>query len=72
MAIMIPLACIYFYLEAAPSTGWFCAGLGFGTILRDFGWHRNTTRVWPVMSHVIDWQKIDNLLEGRADLESES
>ena len=70
--IVTALASIYMYLEASPSAGCCLACFGLGTIIRDFAWFRATTRAWTVLSHVMNWQKIDDLLAGREDLESES
>lgn len=71
LMILVALASIILYLEVSPSAGCYLAGFGIGAVVRDFGWFRATARVWPVLSQVVHWQKVDDLLEGREDLESE-
>jgi hypothetical protein len=50
--------------------GIFVVGLGVGAFARDIGWIRRTVQYWPILATVIDWQKVDTLLE--SDEESSS
>ncbi len=52
------------YLEVSESAGWFYAGLGVGLIWSNIKYFRFTVRIWPVLARVLDWQKIDDLLDG--------
>lgn len=40
----------------------FITGLGVGGLLRGFGRLKLASRLWPVVHHVMDWQKVDQLL----------
>ena len=50
-----------------PSLGSVLIGVTGGVILRDFQHFKITTKFWPALSHVIDWEKIDDALSGRED-----
>ena len=54
-------AAVYLIL---PQMGMLVAGLVAGTCLRDLGYIRSARAVWPVSFKVIDWTKVDELLEG--------
>lgn len=49
------------FSDALPWAG-LLIGLVSGAALRDLGHVRIAVRVWPVLSQVLDWQKIDVLL----------
>lgn len=53
---------VYF---VAPRISLFVACFIAGAILRDLGYLRSARRVWPVSFAVIDWAKVDELLESR-------
>ena len=42
--------------------GLFVAGMGFGSMLRVVGQIRLSTKAWPALNEVIDWEKVDALL----------
>lgn len=44
--------------------GIFFAGMLLGVIARDLGIFRRTLQGWPVMVKIIDWQHVEQLLEG--------
>ena len=41
-------------------------GLVAGALLRDFGLYRQFKERWPVVEGLLDWERIDNLLNGDA------
>ena len=53
------------------STALLLLGMVIGTVSRDFGTFRRMVKIWPVLCHVLDWKRIDELLEeedgGRVD-----
>ena len=49
----------------SPGIARFVACFIAGAILRDLGYVRSARRVWPVSLAVIDWAKVDDLLESR-------
>jgi hypothetical protein len=59
--ILIP---IVFMLNNA--LGLLTAGFFFGTLLRDIRYLFRWKRVWPVVEDVIDWQRIDELLDSKS------
>ena len=40
----------------------FAAGIVVGAAARDVGWFRRTVQLWPALSRVIDWARLDALL----------
>lgn len=46
-----------------PQVWMLVAGLVAGSCLRDLGYVRSARAVWPVSFEVIDWTKVDKLLE---------
>ena len=63
--IVVSVGSIFLYLNASESASWLVAGIGVGCFLRDFGSFRAGVRIWPVISRVLDWQKLDDLLAGQ-------
>ncbi len=63
--IIFSLLSIIWYLKVSESEAWLFAGIGAGCILRDVAHFRMRVRVWPVLTRVVDWQKIDDLLAGK-------
>jgi hypothetical protein len=53
----------------APRVSLFVACVIAGAILRDLGYVRSARRVWPVSLAVIDWAKVDALLESHKGAE---
>jgi hypothetical protein len=47
-------------------------GLVAGALLRDIALFRRFKNTWPVTERVLDWERIDYLLEGRAPDEEAS
>jgi len=37
-------------------------GIVIGVILREFLYHRQTIKIWPVIDEIIDWHKVDVLV----------
>jgi ABC-type long-subunit fatty acid transport system fused permease/ATPase subunit len=44
-------------------------GLVVGAILRDVGYFRQFRQVWPATAAVLDWERVEALLAGEADVE---
>ncbi len=65
LSIIFSLGSIYLYLDESESFAGFVAGLGVGAILRDIGSFRKGIQIWPILTRVFDWQKIDDLLAGK-------
>ena len=40
----------------------FAAGILTGVVARDLGWFRRSVQIWPALSRVIDWARLDALL----------
>ncbi len=45
-----------------PSAAFILVGMVIGAISRDWGTFRRFVRVWPVLSNVLDWARIDGML----------
>ncbi len=63
--MVVSLGSIYLYLDVSRAVGLFFAGIGVGAILRDIGRFRAFARIWPVLAQILDWKKIDDLLDDR-------
>lgn len=66
--ILVSLGSIFLYLDVSPAAGCFLAGLGVGAILRDVGRFRAIASVWPALTMILDWKKVDDLLESREEI----
>ena len=70
--LMIVAAVVAFFLLrflGVDGPAYLVLGLVAGALLRDFGLYRQFKERWPVVESVLDWQRIDSLLEGRASEE---
>jgi hypothetical protein len=56
-------------LAGATGLAYLVLGLLAGALLRDFGLLRRFGKTWPVTETALDWERIDDLLEGRASEE---
>ena len=61
LAVMIPLGA-YYWAVGVPLLSVFFAGLFIGTIARDYKWHRQFVRDWPLSREITDWGRVDDLL----------
>jgi hypothetical protein len=43
--------------------GCFAGGLGFGSLIRILRPLASFARLWPIIDHIVDWQKVDTLLD---------
>ena len=43
---------------AAPFFAWIFAAANVAVIVRDLGYYRRSSRTWPMVREVLDWQKI--------------
>ena len=55
------LTFISFYAEIS-SVGFICIGMCVGALSRDLGLFRRYVELWPVLSQVFNWPKINELL----------
>ena len=68
LTILVGITVAGAYL-ALHSWGWtfgagcFVSGLGFGSLVRIFRPLASFARLWPVIDHIVDWQKVDALLD---------
>ena len=68
LAILVGITGLGAYV-ALQSTGWtfgagcFLTGMGFGSLVRIFRPLASFARLWPVIDHIVDWQKLDALLD---------
>lgn len=62
LALLLLVVPITWFLEI-PSIGLFTVGLTAGAILRDSAWFRRSVQFWPLLDSIIDWNKVDTLLE---------
>lgn len=60
-SLMAALSVVAFLIF--PQVWMLVAGLVAGSCLRDLGYVRSARAVWPVSFEVIDWTKVDKLLE---------
>ncbi len=57
-----------FYV-ALPKSGafsgvcYFLAGTFVGSVARDLGVIRRTLQAWPILADIIDWRRVDKLLD---------
>ena len=52
-------ALLYFFINPAAAA---CAGLALVVaILRDIGYFRRSTKVWPILEEVLDWSRVEQL-----------
>lgn len=42
-------------------------GIAIGALSRDFGRFHQTVKLWPALDEVIDWNKVDDLLNNEAN-----
>jgi hypothetical protein len=40
-------------------------GMFLGALVRDFGWLRRIKRTWPFTQKITDWQKVEDIAEGK-------
>lgn len=67
-ALLIPLVFImagaaYFFFGDHVDMACAALGMAAGVALRDIGVFRRFLQVWPIMSSVLDWKRIDELLD---------
>ena len=69
LLVFLSLLAVILYLYAFESVFliWWIMGVGIGAISRDIGHFRAVLRLWPVISQVLDYQKIDEALEQPLD-----
>lgn len=51
----------------SPAVAAYVACVAGGAMLRDIGYVRSARKVWPVSFAVIDWTRVDHLLDERPD-----
>lgn len=67
LAVLAGITALGAYL-ALHSWGWlfgigcFACGMGFRSLVRIFRPLTSFARLWPVIDHIVDWQKVDTLL----------
>ena len=61
LAIMIPLGA-YYWQAGTPALSAFFAGLFIATVARDYRWHKQFVRDWPLSREITDWDLVDELL----------
>lgn len=57
------LAGAYCYWAEMQVTLYLVCGAMFGALTRDIGLFRRTTQIWPMLSEVIDWNRVDQVLD---------
>lgn len=62
LLFFVPAAMAYFITQDLFLAG-LALGMGLGVIVRDVSHFRVTIQVWPVVSYVLNWKKIDECLE---------
>ena len=67
LVLVFTFAAVLTYTFRLPSVGLILVGMAIGAISRDFGMFRKMVIVWPVLSRVLDWRRIDELLEDDYD-----
>lgn len=40
-----------------------CLGVLIGALIRDLAWFRTQARLWPMNCEIINWEKVDKLLQ---------
>ncbi len=63
LVLVFTIAVVLTYSFRLPSVALILVGMAIGAVSRDFGRFRTMIRVWPVLSRVLDWKRIDELLE---------
>lgn len=53
----------FFLVPFSPESGWLSIGLLLGAFFRDIGYHRASSRTWPVTEQLIDWKRVSELVE---------
>jgi|SRR6185312_14080086 len=48
---------------AIPMIGWVCFAFYLGTVLRDFTYFRLGRRRWPVVLDVVNWDRVQQLVD---------
>jgi hypothetical protein len=66
VAVVAPSVAIAF-AAGWPSIAAFAVGMVFGVALNDESGFRQLLRLWPAIEAVLDWNKIDQLLEERTN-----
>ena len=61
LALMVPLGAFYWW-AGTPTLSFFFAGLFIATVARDFRWHKQFVRDWPLSNAITDWDRVDELL----------
>ncbi len=71
-AVVIGLITVVYFLARlpqgpGPNAAWVLALLiglfAAGAITRDLGYARRTAKMWPLIVRVLDWEKIDQLID---------
>ena len=65
LAFMALLVVLLYVLAPTAGTEWLAlmvTGLFLGVLVRDIGRFWQFVRMWPVLAAVLDWQRIDRLL----------
>jgi len=64
LIMLILLACAIFLIFAgAPAFGWGYLGFFVGTVLRDITYFRLGRRNWPLMLDVVNWDRVQQLVD---------
>lgn len=64
VTLTIMLIALAFALPDFPrGVGFLAIGIGVGQFLRDVGYARASAQQWPLFKGVINWQRVDELLD---------
>jgi hypothetical protein len=61
LVVMLALALVI--ATAVPVVGWTCFAFYLGTLLRDITYFRLGRRNWPVMLDVVNWDRVQQLVD---------
>ena len=59
---LIGTALYFIYSKTMPRAAWFLLGSCVGAVFRDLGRLQLTYRTWSVISHVINWERVEELI----------
>jgi len=61
----VMLACSILIALVVPMVGWVCFAFYLGTVLRDFTYFRLGRRRWPVVLDVVNWERVQQLVDSQ-------
>ena len=71
LSLLPGIAVGVWFIVALPSsfgaTGYLVVGMCVGAFLRDLGRSIASVRLWPVIERIVEWQRVDDLAQGRND-----